>query len=172
MARTIGIALFALLVGILIGAIAVHKHHQNLWVKKFDDRKPAFFEKGRGDDPRMNRLPPELMERLGADLHLPDAELARKMESLPFYQRLSLEERGKFIDRLTRIRRNQIELSNQKISALGLQLEADQKIEFHKSMLQKRSANMKEVRSRSQELMQDLEKRSDQELLQEFGGKK
>ncbi|MES2307749.1 MAG: hypothetical protein V4507_02720 [Verrucomicrobiota bacterium] len=169
MARTIGITVLTLLIGIFIGGLAVHKHHQGLWRKKFDEKKPLFFERGRGEG--MDRLPAELMERLGSDLNLPDAELAQKVEALPFYQRLSLEERSKFMERLNRIRKKQLDMSAHKLEALGLKLDEDQKKAFHKSMMEKHSANMKVVRERSESVIQDLEKKSDQELLQEFGSK-
>lgn len=176
MARTIGIPLLAFLIGVLLGAVTVHQHQKNIWKQITSEKKFPLFDQNRGNGPnsgqnnnlKPDRLPPELMERIGPMLQLSEQELANRVESLPFYQNLSLEERSKFLDRITHTRKKQIELGNDKAKELDLVLDETQKNNFRKSLFEKRLKNMKLARSKSKDYFEELEKQSDDELRKEF----
>ncbi len=168
MVRTIGLFILPLILGILLGATCVHQHHKNLWQKKIESKKDSFFNSQNGNNLKLDRLPPQLIDKAEQTLQLSDLELASQIESLPIYQRLSLEERSKLMERLHRFRQKQVELTNQKIKELKLELNEEQKKEFQKSLLEKRKANRLSVQSQIKELMQILEKKSDEELRKDF----
>lgn len=176
MARAIGIPFLAFLIGVLLGAVTVHQHQKNIWKQIASEKKFPLFDQNRGNGPnsgpnnilKTDRLPPELMERIGPMLQLSEQELANRVESLPFYQNLSLEERSKFLDRITHFRKKQIELCEDKAKELNLMIDEAQKKDFQKSLFDKRLKNMKTAQSKSKEYFEELEKQSDDELRKEF----
>jgi len=168
MVRRIGLFILPLILGILLGAVCVHQHHKKLWQNKIESKKDSFFDSQYGNNLKFDRLPPQVLEKAEQTLQLPDLELATQIESLPFYQRLSLEERSKLMERLHRFRQKQVELTNQKIKELKLELNEEQKKEFQKSLLEKRKTNRLSVQSQMKELMQTLEQKSNEELRKDF----
>ncbi len=168
MARTIATSLLTLLVGILLGAIIVHQHHKKLWRQQMELKKSAFFEMQRSNSSKPDRLPPVLIEKIEQSLQSSESEIATQIESLPFYQQLTLQERSKFMERIHRFREKQIELTKEKMNELGLDLNESKKNDFQKSFFEKRKANRKSLQSKSKEWMHNLEKQSDEELRTEF----
>lgn len=168
MVKSFSLVLAGLLLGIIVGGLTVHRHHQKLWQSNFDSRREEFRQKIKGIGELSDSLPPRFLQQIIPQLHLTENEIAQQIESNPFYKQLSLEERSKFLEKVRRFRNRHIEMAVEKRKELNLQVPEEDLQRFHQIYFQLKMQNMKQVRERSNDFLKELENQSDQELLKEF----
>ncbi len=114
-------------------------------------------------------IPPAVRERLLELLQLPKEKLWDELLKWPTFQQMSLQEQGKFVDRLAEMRQRLRAQALKKAAAMGIQLAPGQEDAFVSSYLKERMEVERQVWQETQPKRHKLEEQLNANLRKEYG---
>ncbi len=130
---------------------------------------------GMGGSPtRRKRFNPmeekELRERLQTIIRLPKEEIMSELQNWPRFQKMSLDEQGRFLSRIQEMKEHQRGMAKMKAEELGLKLTSKAMEQFELRLAEKRIAMAQKIQEKVEPFRQQMEQQIDQDLRSEFGG--
>lgn len=104
-------------------------------------------------------------------LELPDDRLLAELEKWPRFQEMKLEQKGRFLERIARIRAERIRAADQEAERLGLTLSEDQRATFRRQYWQRREEMARQLWKETEGQRKSLREQLEKELKAQFASK-
>ncbi|VVM08148.1 hypothetical protein MAMC_01991 [Methylacidimicrobium cyclopophantes] len=130
-----------------------------------------------GDHPAANEQGPEggsweMRQKIVPLLELPDDRLLEELQKWPRFQKMNLEQKGRLLERIARMRVERVRAAEREAKRLGLTLSEDQRAAFQRQYWQRREEMIRQLWKETEGRRKALREQLDKELKTEFATKR
>jgi hypothetical protein len=104
-------------------------------------------------------------------LELPDDRLLAELGKWPRFQEMNLEQKGRFLERIARMRAERIRAADREAERLGLTLSEDQRATFRRQYWQRREEMARQLWKETEGQRKSLREQLEKELKAQFASK-
>ncbi|MDD4933316.1 MAG: hypothetical protein PHO89_07630 [Methylacidiphilaceae bacterium] len=104
-------------------------------------------------------------------LELPDDRLLAELEKWPRFQKMNLEQKGRFLERIARMRVERRRAADREAEKLGLTLSEDQRAAFRRQYWQRREEMARQLWKETEGQRKSLREQLEKELKAQFASK-
>ncbi|QSR85587.1 hypothetical protein [Methylacidimicrobium sp. B4] len=113
----------------------------------------------------------EARQKIVQLLELPDDRLLAELEKWPRFQKMGLGQKGKFLERIARVRMEHHRAAEREAERLGLKLSDDQKAAFEREYWKRREEIAHQIWKETEGQRKELREKMEKELKAQFASK-
>ncbi|MGD9896025.1 MAG: hypothetical protein AB7T14_02950 [Candidatus Methylacidiphilaceae bacterium] len=110
----------------------------------------------------------ELRQKIVGLLELSDDRLLTELEKWPRFQKMGLEQKGRLLERIARMRRERARTADREAARLGLTLSEDQRVAFRRQYWQRREEMARKLWKETEGQRKSLREQLEKELKAQF----